>query len=64
MHTPRYTPRYSVVVSSVQADYNAGGLPMLILGVLGALSGLLSLYLPETLNKPMPETLNELELLG
>ncbi len=44
----------------MQSHYDAG-FPMLILGVLGIFSGFLSLSLPETLNKPMPETLYELE---
>jgi hypothetical protein len=33
----------------------------LILGVLSFVSGMLNLYLPETLNKPMPETIQDLE---
>ena len=37
------------------------GLPMLVMGGLVVCVGLLSLKLPETLDKPMPETLQELE---
>ncbi|XP_064403541.1 organic cation transporter protein-like isoform X2 [Halichondria panicea] len=37
------------------------GLPMLVLGSVGTLTGLLSFTLPETLGQPMPETLRELE---
>lgn len=44
----------------VQSEYDVG-LPMLVLGGLGTLTGLLSFMLPETLDQPMPETLAELE---
>ena len=46
--------------SSPQASTSAI-LPMLLMGALALLTGLLSLTLPETLNKPLPETLAELE---
>lgn len=39
-------------------------LPLVILGALSFLSGLLSLYLPETLNKKLPETIQEGERFG
>lgn len=39
-------------------------LPLVIFGVLAFISGLLSLYLPETLNKKLPETIEEGERFG
>lgn len=39
-------------------------LPLVIFGVLAFISGLLSLYLPETLNKKLPETIEEGECFG
>ena len=45
----------------LQAQYSEG-LPMLLMGCLALLTGTVSLTLPETLNKPLPETLAELEL--
>ncbi|XP_017492014.1 PREDICTED: organic cation transporter protein-like [Rhagoletis zephyria] len=39
-------------------------LPLVICGALAFLAGLLSLMLPETLNKPMPETIADGELFG
>lgn len=39
-------------------------LPMVIFGILSLVSGLLSLYLPETLNKKLPETIEEGERFG
>lgn len=38
--------------------------PLVIFGVLAFISGLLSLYLPETLNKKLPETIEEGEHFG
>lgn len=38
--------------------------PLVIFGVLSLVSGLLSLYLPETLNKKLPETIEEGERFG
>lgn len=38
--------------------------PLLIFGTLSFISGLLSLYLPETLNKKLPETIEEGEHFG
>ncbi|XP_031617950.1 organic cation transporter protein [Contarinia nasturtii] len=38
--------------------------PLVIFGVLAFISGLLSLYLPETLNKKLPETIEEGERFG
>ena len=40
------------------------GLPFLVYGVFGIVSGLLTLYLPETLGRPLCETLDEAEALG
>lgn len=39
-------------------------MPLVIFGVLSFVSGLLSLYLPETLNKKLPETIEEGERFG
>ncbi|XP_074042799.1 organic cation transporter protein isoform X2 [Leptinotarsa decemlineata] len=39
-------------------------LPLLILGVLGVLSGLLALFLPETLDQELPQTLQDGENFG
>lgn len=38
--------------------------PLVVFGVLAFISGLLSLYLPETLNKKLPETIEEGERFG
>nr|XP_043630891.1 organic cation/carnitine transporter 4-like [Erigeron canadensis] len=35
-----------------------GGLPFMVFGVCGVLGGLLTFYLPETLNKPLYDTMN------
>uniref|UniRef100_A0A1A9X3B2 Major facilitator superfamily (MFS) profile domain-containing protein n=1 Tax=Glossina brevipalpis TaxID=37001 RepID=A0A1A9X3B2_9MUSC len=39
-------------------------LPLVVLGFLGIISGLLSLFLPETLNCDLPETLHDGEVFG
>ena len=36
------------------------GLPLIVMGVLPMVSGLMSLLLPETKGKPLPDTLHEL----
>lgn len=46
----------------IQAQYSHS-IPMLLMGILALGTGLLSLTLPETLNKPMPDTLKDLENL-
>ena len=47
---------YLTVVSSI--------LPLLVLGILGIFGGILALYLPETLNKDLPQTLQDGEDFG
>jgi len=39
-------------------------LPLIVYGVFALSGGLLSLMLPETLNKKLPETLEDVENLG
>ncbi|XP_033200752.2 organic cation transporter protein-like [Bombus vancouverensis nearcticus] len=39
-------------------------LPLLVLGTLGIMGGLLTLFLPETLNKDLPQTLQDGEDFG
>lgn len=39
-------------------------LPLLIFGVLALIGGLMSMVLPETLNKKLPETIEEGEQFG
>ena len=36
-------------------------LPLVLVGALVLLSGLMAIYLPETLNRPLPETVEEVE---
>ena len=47
---------YLDVVSSI--------LPLLVLGTLGIICGLLTLFLPETLDKDLPQTLQDGEDFG
>lgn len=51
---------WSFILFFLQAQYS-DTLPMLLIGGLSLVGGFTSLSLPETLNKPLPETLAELE---
>ena len=45
-------------------DYIWGPLPYLLFGVISIVAGLLALFLPETRNKALPETIEEGENFG
>jgi MFS transporter, OCT family, solute carrier family 22 (organic cation transporter), member 4/5 len=47
----------------IQADYWRP-LPLLVIGVLAFSAGLMSLMLPETLNRKLPETIEDGENFG
>jgi hypothetical protein len=51
------------VIIFFQGDYWRP-LPLLIYGVLALCGGVLSLLLPETLNKKLPDTIEDGELFG
>ena len=58
---------YAATIASpfiVYLDVVSSVLPLLVLGVIGILGGCLSLYLPETLNKDLPQTLQDGEIFG
>ncbi|CAK9820774.1 Organic cation transporter protein [Anthophora plagiata] len=48
----------------VYLDVISSILPLLLLGILGIMSGLLTLFLPETLDKDLPQTLQDGENFG
>ena len=53
------------VVCSHKSIYSQGaihaGIPAIIFGIVATMAGLLSLMLPETLNRKMPESVAEIE---
>ena len=52
--------RYKAVIEfSPQGNYSAG-LPLIVMGLVPLITGLLSILLPETKGKPLPDTLQEL----
>ncbi|KAL0861764.1 hypothetical protein ABMA27_009240 [Loxostege sticticalis] len=42
----------------------ARSLPLIVMGVLSVMAGVTSLFLPETLNQPLPQTLGDGEMFG
>jgi len=50
---------FILVLLALQAQYNEG-LPMLLMGCIAVLTGISSFSLPETLDQPLTETLEEL----
>jgi hypothetical protein len=41
-----------------------GPLPYLLLGILGVVPGVLVLFLPETLGRPLPDTIEQAEAVS
>lgn len=54
---------YIFIYSYLQANVSVS-LPLLILGILGVLGGVLALFLPETLDQELPQTLQDGENFG
>lgn len=48
----------------VYLNYISPVLPFFVLGLMGIIGGILSLFLPETLNHELPQTLNDGEQFG
>lgn len=48
----------------VYLDIISSILPLLLLGIFGIIGGLLTLFLPETLDKDLPQTLEDGENFG
>ena len=51
----------SVIFISILQGAIHAGIPVIIFGIFSTLAGLLSLMLPETLNRKMPESVAEVE---
>lgn len=54
----------AVFIALLLQDSFDNRLPSVIFGVIAVISGLLALVLPETLNQPMPQTLEDGEKFG
>ena len=59
----RFPHLYSQVLLIFQATINTA-LPLLVLGTVGIIGGVLALFLPETMDKELPQTLADGESFG
>lgn len=57
------TLKYNVSLPIFQGDVHYA-FPSTLFGILSVMAGLLTLLLPETNKKPLPETVDEVEAMG